>query len=104
MVHSILAASLLLSLSAQASNPIGVTSDGSLWDFIEAPTPPKDSDAHDAAMSRAATHELRSARVQESAYVDRVVRLSEPPIDFYSDPVAHLASDPLHLPQGHRNQ
>jgi membrane-bound lytic murein transglycosylase D len=80
------------------------TADGSLWDFIEAPTPPRDADAHDKAMSRAATMELSASRTQESAYVDRAIKLSVPPIDFYTDPVAHLAADPLHLREVDPNQ
>ena len=97
MLQSLLTLTLVLGSTAGASNTIGTTADGSLWDFIEAPTPPRDSDAHDAAMSRAATRELQSSRVHESAYVDRILRLADPPVEFYTDPVASLASDPLHL-------
>ena len=97
MLQSLITLILVLGSTASASNTIGTTADGSLWDFIEAPTPPKDSDRHDAAMSRAATRELQFARAQESAYVDRVLRLADPPIEFYTDPVASLAADPLHL-------
>jgi len=104
MLNSILLTAALISATANASQTIGTTSDGSLWDFIEAPTPPKDADAHDAAMSRAASRELQAARTQESAYVDRALRLAEPPIDFYTDPVAHLAADPFHLKDIDPNQ
>jgi len=81
---------------ASKSSPLHAD-DGSLWDFIEAPTPPKDADAHDSEKSHSATRELSAARVQESAYVDRAIKLAEPPVDFYTDPVAYLAADPLHL-------
>ena len=73
------------------------TDDGSLWDFIEAPAPPSDADTHDSEKSRSATLELSAARFQESAYVDRALKLAEPPVEFYTDPVAYLAADPLHL-------
>ncbi len=91
---------LILSLGANdalASKSTTPTADGSLWDFIEAPTPPSDSDTHDAVISTAATSELSAARKQESAYVDRAIKLAEPPIEFYTDPVAYLAADPLYL-------
>jgi len=87
----------LVASSAQASKYSTQTEDGSLWDFIEAPTPPADSDKHDSVISSAATSELSAARKQESAYVDRALKLAEPPIEFYTDPVAYLAADPLHL-------
>ena len=72
-------------------------SDGSLWDFIEASASPSDADAHDASLSANASRELHASRTRESAYLDRAMRLAEPPLDFYADPVAHLAADPLHL-------
>lgn len=97
MLHTALLLSFFVAAPAQASRALKTTNDGSLWDFIEAPTPPKDSDAHDAAMSRAATNELSASRTQESAYVDRAIKLATPAIEFYTDPVAELASDPLHL-------
>ena len=104
MLNSILLTAALIGAPANASQSVGTTADGSLWDFIEAPTPPKDADAHDAAMSRAASRELQAARTQESAYVDRALRLAEPPIAFYTDPVAHLAADPFHLKDIDPNQ
>jgi membrane-bound lytic murein transglycosylase D len=96
MLKNLLMLSLLVSTQADASRPSSAT-DGSLWDFIEAPTPPGDSDSHDAAMSILATKELQQARVTESAYIDRAFKLAQPPVDFYKDPVAYLAADPLHL-------
>lgn len=102
MLHTVLLLSFLNTSPALGSQT--TTADGSLWDFIEAPTPPRDADAHDKAMSRAATMELRASRTQESAYVDRAIKLSVPPIDFYTDPVAHLAADPLHLREVDPNQ
>ena len=104
MLNSVLLSAVLFAAPALASQSPSTTADGSLWDFIEAPTPPKDADAHDAAMSRAASRELQAARTQESAYVDRALRLAEPPIAFYTDPVAHLAADPLHLKDIDPNQ
>ena len=89
---------LFLSLTAAPVSASKTTSDeGSLWDFIEAPTPPTDSDTHDSAISTVATTELSASRLQESAYVERALKLAEPPVEFYTDPVAYLAADPLHL-------
>jgi membrane-bound lytic murein transglycosylase D len=102
MFHAAFLLSLLSVTPALASRPSN--GQGSLWDFIEAPSPPKDADAYDAALSRAATLDLRVSRSQESAYVDRAIKLSSPPIDFYTDPVAHLAADPLHLREVDPNQ
>jgi membrane-bound lytic murein transglycosylase D len=70
---------------------------GSLWDYIEAPTPPSDSDAHDVQTSRGPTQDLLAARLSESAYVDRAAELARPPMGFYKDPVEALEADPLHL-------
>ena len=50
MLNSILLTAALFGTPALASQNIETTADGSLWDFIEAPTPPKDADAHDAAI------------------------------------------------------
>ncbi len=69
----------------------------SLWDFIEAPTPPKDSDSHDVHSSRGPTKDLLAARKSESAYFDRAAQLAMPPMDFYKNPIEALESDPLHL-------
>jgi membrane-bound lytic murein transglycosylase D len=99
MLNSALLISLWIAVPASASKPSAsaTAQDGSLWDFIEAPTSPSDSDAHDAVVSRAASLELRAAKARESTYFNRSVRLADPPIEFYTDPVAHLAADPLHL-------
>mgnify|MGYP001267030178 CR=1 FL=1 len=96
MLKTLLMLSLLAFPSADASRPSSST-DGSLWDFIEAPTPPSDADSHDATRSHLATKELQQARTTESAYIDRALKLAQPPVDFYKDPVAYLAADPLHL-------
>ena len=84
-------------ISFASSTPATPNAEGSLWDFIEAPASPSDADAHDATLSVRASHELRASRARESAYLDRAMRLAEPPIDFYTDPIAQLAADPLHL-------
>jgi membrane-bound lytic murein transglycosylase D len=99
MLNSALLFSLWFAVPASASKPLASTTgkDGSLWDFIEAPAAPSDSDAHDAVVSRTASLELRAAKAKESTYFNNAIRLADPPIEFYTDPVAHLASDPLHL-------
>jgi membrane-bound lytic murein transglycosylase D len=97
MLNTALILSLWLTSAANAAPVPAPSKDGSLWDFIEAPASPTDADAHDASLSTSASHELRASRARESAYLDRAVRLAEPPIEFYTDPVAELAADPLHL-------
>jgi len=69
-------------------------SDGSLWDYIEAPS---DSDAHDRQRSQAQSRELGSARISESDYLRQARRVVRPHVDFYKDPAGIFAPDPLHL-------
>lgn len=97
MLKTTLLLSLWIAPQAHASSTPAAKTDGSLWDFIEAPASPTDADAHDASLSVQASHELRESRTRESAYLDRAIRLAEPPVEFYTDPVAQLAADPLHL-------
>jgi membrane-bound lytic murein transglycosylase D len=97
MLNTTLLLSLWIAPQAYASSTPTANEEGSLWDFIEAPASPTDADAHDASLSVQASHELRASKARESAYLDRAIRLAEPPVDFYTDPVAQLAADPLHL-------
>jgi membrane-bound lytic murein transglycosylase D len=84
------------SRTPDASPPIPAAADGSLWDYIEAPS---DADAHDRSRARRQSRELARARYAEDDYIRQAREAVRVPTDFYRDPAGHMADDPLYLSQ-----
>jgi len=84
------------SRTPDASPPIPAAADGSLWDYIEAPS---DADAHDRSRARRQSRELARTRYAEDDYIRQAREAVRVPIDFYKDPAGHMADDPLYLSQ-----
>jgi membrane-bound lytic murein transglycosylase D len=84
------------SRTSDAAPPTPVSRDGSLWDYIEAPS---DSDAHDRSKVRRQTRDLSTTRFAEDDYIRQAREALTVPVDFYRDPAGHIADDPLYLSQ-----
>ncbi len=82
------------SRTPDATPPRPSARDGSLWDYIEAPS---DSDAHDRRRIRRQSRDLAIARQTEDNYLRLARQAVRPPLDFYRDPAGHMVDDPLFL-------
>ena len=99
MFQFLLLCALPLAQASRTSDtypPLPPATDGSLWDYIEAPT---DADAHDRSRSRRQTRELARTRYAEDDYIRQAREAVRVPVDFYTDPAGHIADDPLYLSQ-----
>lgn len=99
MLQLLLLCALPFAHASQTSDtypPIPAAQDGSLWDYIEAPS---DSDAHDRSRARRQSRELALTRYAEDDYIRQARDAVKVPIDFYRDPAGHVVDDPLYLSQ-----
>ncbi len=84
------------SRTADTMPPRPAARDGSLWDYIEAPS---DSDPHDRRQIRGQSRDLATSRQAESDYIRLARQAVLPPMSFYRDPLGHMVDDPLFLEQ-----